>query len=83
MTPLNDRVLIRRIDAETTTKGGLVIPDSAKEKPACGMVLAVGAKVHADLVGKEVLFPKYAGVEVMLDGAEHLIAREDELLGVK
>ena len=89
--PLQDRVIVRRVSEETTTKGGLFIPDSAKEKPVQGNVVAVGnGKVlengtvrKLDIKeGDRVLFGKYSGTEVKLDGEEHLILREDEILGV-
>ena len=89
--PLHDRVVVRRIEAEEKTKGGIIIPDSAKEKPVEGEVLAVGnGKVQDDgsvrkpevKKGDRVLFGKYAGTEVKLDGVEHLILREDDILGV-
>ena len=89
--PLHDRVLIKRLDEEEKTAGGLYIPDSAKEKPIQGKVVAVGAgkrdkegKVTALDVktGDKVLFSKYSGTEVKLDGEEHLIMREDDLLAV-
>lgn len=89
--PLQDRILIKRVAGEEKTAGGIIIPDNAKEKPQEGEVVAVGAgKVLADgkiskpdvKVGDRVLFSKYAGSEVKLDGTEHLILREDDLLGV-
>lgn len=89
--PLHDRVLIRRIDEEAKSKGGIIIPDSAKEKPMEGEIVAVGngkiledGKVRALQVkkGDRVLFAKYAGTEVKIDGHEHLILSEDEILGV-
>ena len=89
--PLHDRVLVKRIDAEETTAGGLIIPDSAKEKPIQAEVIAVGAgkrddagKAHALDVkaGDRVLFSKYSGTEVKIDGEEHLIMREDDILAV-
>ena len=89
--PLHDRVLIRRINEEEKTKGGIIIPDSAKEKPMEGEIVAVGngkivedGKVRA-LQGKKgdrVLVAKYAGTEVKIDGREHLILSEDEILGI-
>ena len=91
MRPLHDRVLVRRIKEEEKTAGGIIIPDSAKEKPQEGKVIAVGngrvgddGQVRALDVkkGDRVLFGKYSGSEVMLDGVEHLIMREDDLLGV-
>ena len=89
--PLHDRIVVRRIDEEETTKGGIIIPDTAKEKPSEGKVIAVGkgkiddeGKTHALDVkkGDRVLFSKYAGTEVQLDGEEHLIIREDDVLGI-
>ena len=89
--PLHDRVLVRRIEDETTTAGGIVIPDSAKEKPAQGEILAAGnGKIleNGDVrpldvkVGDKVLFGKYAGTEVKVDGEELLVMREDDIVGV-
>jgi chaperonin GroES len=89
--PLQDRILVKRVQEEERTKGGLFIPESAKEKPAEGEVIAVGnGKVLEDgkvrpldvKVGDRVLFSKYGGTEVKLDGIEHLIMREDDILGV-
>jgi chaperonin GroES len=89
--PLHDRVLVKRVEEESKTAGGLYIPDTAKEKPIQGEIVAVGAgkrdkdgKVHALEVkaGDRVLFSKYSGTEVKLDGEEHLIMREDDLLAV-
>ena len=89
--PLQDRVLVRRIAEEEKTKGGIIIPDSAKEKPAEAEVIAVGnGKVQEDgtirkldvKVGDRVLFGKYSGTEVKIDGEERLIVREDDILGV-
>ena len=89
--PLHDRVLIKRLDEESKTTGGLFIPDTAKEKPIQGKVIAVGSgkrdkdgKVVALDVkaGDKVLFSKYSGTEVKLDGDEHLIMREEDLLAV-
>ncbi len=89
--PLHDRVIVKRIDSETKTKGGLYIPDTAKEKPIEGTVLAVGnGKILEDgsvralelKEGDHVLFGKYSGTEVKLEGNEHLILREDDILGV-
>ena len=89
--PLYDRVLIRRVAEEEKTKGGIFIPDSAKEKPAEGEVVAVGnGKVSekGDLrklevkKGDRILFGKYSGNEIKIDGTEHLILREDEILGI-
>jgi chaperonin GroES len=89
--PLQDRVIVKRLKEEERTKGGLYIPDSAKEKPVEGTVLAVGnGKVLEDGTvrrldvkeGDRVLFGKYSGTEVKIDGEEHLILREDDILGV-
>ena len=89
--PLGDRIVIKRTQNEEKTKGGIIIPDSAKEKPVEGLVIAVGAgkilksgKVHPLDVkeGDRVLFGKYSGTEVKLDGEEHVLLREDDLLGV-
>jgi chaperonin GroES len=89
--PLQDRILIKRIDEEETTKGGIIIPDTAKEKPIEGEVIAVGngkvledGKVRAlDIKkGDRVLFGKYAGTEVKIENVEHLILREEDILGV-
>jgi len=89
--PLHDRIVVKRIDEEETTKGGIIIPDTAKEKPSEGKVVAVGngkigddGKVHKLDVkkGDKVLFSKYAGTEVTIDGEEHLIIREDDVLGI-
>ena len=89
--PLQDRVIVKRVEEEEKTKGGIIIPDSAKEKPAEGKVIAVGkGKVGEDgkvqpldvKVGDRVLFSKYAGTEVKVDGEENLIMREDDILGV-
>ncbi len=91
VTPLSDRVLVKRVDSDTKTKGGLYIPDSAKEKPAEGIVLAVGAGKTLDdgtraslqlQEGDRVLFGKYSGTEIKVDGIEHLILREDDILGI-
>ncbi len=89
--PLYDRLLVKRVAAEEMSKGGIIIPDSAKEKPIEGEVIAVGnGKVLEDgkvrnlevKVGDKVLFGKYSGTEIKLDGEEHMILREDEVLGV-
>jgi chaperonin GroES len=89
--PLQDRVIVKRVEEEEKTKGGIIIPDTAKEKPIEGKVVAVGngklgedGKVHPLDVkaGDRVLFSKYAGTEIKLDGEEHLILREDDILGV-
>ncbi len=89
--PLQDRILVKRIESEEKSVGGIIIPDSAKEKPMEGEVVAVGnGKKLEDgslqkpdvKVGDRVLFSKYAGSEVKIDGLEHLVMREDDLLGV-
>ncbi len=89
--PLHDRVIVQRIEQTETTKGGIIIPDSAKEKPQEGKVFAVGpgkrddqGKRHALDVKKNdrILFGKYSGTEVKIDGQEYIILREDEILGV-
>jgi len=89
--PLQDRVLVKRVDEEERTKGGILIPDSAREKPMEGKVVAVGngkilengTKVTPEVkAGDRILFGKYAGTEVKIDGEEHLILREDDILGV-
>ena len=89
--PLQDRVLVKRIDEEEITKGGIIIPDSAKEKPSEGKVVAVGGgkiKENGEIQpldvkrGDKILFSKDAGTEINIDGEEHLIIREDDVLGV-
>ena len=89
--PLQDRVLVRRVAEEEKTKGGIIIPDTAKEKPAEGEVVAVGngkadekGKVRPLAVkkGDRILFGKYSGNEIKVDGVDHLILREDDILGV-
>ena len=89
--PLHDRILVKRIEEETKTSGGLFIPDSAKEKPIQAKVIAVGAGktdkngklIPLDVkAGDKVLFSKYSGSEIKIDGEEHLILREDDLLAV-
>ena len=89
--PLQDRIIVKRIDEEETTKGGIIIPDTAKEKPQEAKVIAVGkGKVKEDgtLIpldvkkGDRVLFSKYSGTEITIEGEEHLIIREDDVLGV-
>ena len=89
--PLQDRVIVKRIEEEATTKGGIIIPDTAKEKPMEGLVIAVGkGKTTEDgklikpdvKAGDRILFGKYAGTEVKIDGEERLIMREDDILGV-
>ena len=90
-TPLNDRVLLKRTEAEEKTLGGIIIPDSAKEKPLEAIVISVGAgkllksgdrRTPSVAEGDEILFGKYAGDEVKLDGETHVILREDEILAV-
>ena len=89
--PLQDRVIIKRLEEEEKTKGGIIIPDSAKEKPVEGEVVAVGKGKRADdgklialdvKAGDRVLFGKYGGTEVKIEGVEHLIMREDDILGI-
>ena len=89
--PLHDRVLVVRIEEEEKTKGGIIIPDSAKEKPQEGKVVAVGDGKYLDngqkiplsvKVGDKVLFGKYAGTEIKIEGEEHLILREDDILAI-
>ena len=89
--PLHDRILIRRIEEKETVKGGIIIPDTAKEKPQEGQVLAVGngkilengTKVPLDVkVGDKILFGKYSGTDIKIDGEEVLILREDEVLAI-
>jgi chaperonin GroES len=89
--PLHDRILVQRVEEEETTRGGLVIPDTAKDKPQEGEVIAVGkGKINEEgkvrpldlKEGDRILFGKYAGTEIKLEGEEFLIMREDEVLGV-
>ena len=89
--PLHDRVLVRRVQSDEKTKGGLIIPDTAKEKPAEGEVVAVGAGARKDsgeliapavAVGDRILFGKWSGTEVTLDGVEMLIMKESDIMGV-
>ena len=89
--PLHDRVVVKRVDAEEKTKGGIIIPDTAKEKPQEGEVIAVGPGardesgklIPVDLkAGDRILFGKYSGSDIKIDGTEYLIMREDEVLGV-
>jgi chaperonin GroES len=91
LRPLQDRILVQRVAEETTTKGGIIIPDTAKEKPAEGKVTAVGSgKIGDDgkripleiKKGDRILFGKYSGSEVKIDGDEYLIMREDDVLGI-
>ncbi|HOW55332.1 MAG TPA: co-chaperone GroES [Syntrophorhabdaceae bacterium] len=89
--PLQDRILVKRIEEEEKTKGGIIIPDAAKEKPQEGMVVAVGdgkvlesgQKVKPGVkAGDKILFGKYSGTEIKIDGEEHLILREDDVLAI-
>lgn len=89
--PLHDRILVKRLEEEEKTKGGIIIPDSAKEKPIEGEVIAVGAgkvgddgkRIALDVkVGDRILYSKYGGTEVKIEGVEHLIMREEDVLGV-
>ncbi len=89
--PLHDRILVKRLDAELKTKGGIIIPDSAKEKPIEATVIAVGNGRTNDKgevrplevkAGDRILFGKYSGTEVKIDGEEHLIMREDDVLAI-
>lgn len=89
--PLQDRVIVKRIEEEEKSKGGIIIPDTAKEKPQEGKVVAVGkGKTNDDgkvtpldvKVNDRVLFGKYSGSEIVFDGEEHLIMREDDILGI-
>lgn len=91
LRPLQDRILVQRVEEETTTKGGIIIPDTAKEKPAEGKVVEVGSgKVGDDgnriameiKKGDRILFGKYSGTEVKIEGEEYLIMREDDVLGI-
>jgi chaperonin GroES len=89
--PLGDRILIKRIKEEERTKGGIIIPDTAKEKPQEGKVIAVGKGKLNDQgklipievkAGDKILFGKYSGSDIKIDGEEHLILREDDILGI-
>ncbi|MEN9808976.1 MAG: hypothetical protein RLZZ488_543 [Pseudomonadota bacterium] len=89
--PLNDRILVQRLEAEQKTAGGILIPDNAKEKPAEGRVIAVGNGKTLEngtrrplevKVGDRILFGKWSGTEVKIDGAEHLLVKEEEVLAV-
>jgi chaperonin GroES len=89
--PLHDRILVRRVEEEETTRGGLIIPDTAKDKPQEGEVLSVGkGKITEDgkvlpldlKPGNRILFGKYSGTDIVLEGEEYLIMREDEVLGI-
>ena len=89
--PLQDRVIVKRVEEEQTTKGGIIIPDTAKEKPIEGEVVAVGNGKFLEngkkqplevKVGDKILFGKYAGTDIKIDGEEHLIMREDDIIAV-
>jgi chaperonin GroES len=89
--PMNDRVLVLRVEQEQKTAGGIIIPDTAKEKPQEGKVIAVGSGKMADdgkrtplevKAGDRILFSKYAGTEIKVDGVEHVFMREDDILGI-
>jgi chaperonin GroES len=89
--PLHDRVIVKRVKEEEKTKGGIIIPDTAKEKPVEGKVIAAGdGKVSDDgkkislevKAGDKILFGKYAGTEIQIDGEEHLIMREDDIIAI-
>lgn len=89
--PLQDRVIVKRVEEEETTKGGIIIPDTAKEKPIEGEVVAVGNGKVLDngkkqplevKVGDKILFGKYAGTDIKIDGEEHLIMREDDIIAI-
>ncbi|MGH1425557.1 MAG: co-chaperone GroES [Pseudooceanicola sp.] len=90
-TPLHDRVLVRRVESEEKTSGGLIIPDSAKEKPAEGEIVSVGAGLRDDdgdrialdvKAGDKILFGKWSGTEITLDGEELLIMKESDIMGI-
>jgi len=90
--PLHDRVIVKRVEEEETTKGGIIIPDTAKEKPMEGLVVAVGSgkiedegekKIPLEVKkGDRVLFSKYAGTEIKIDGEEHLIMKEEDIIAI-
>lgn len=89
--PLHDRVMLRRIEADTKTKGGIIIPDSAAEKPMEGEVIAVGSGVRDEAgkvvpldvkAGDRVLFSKWSGTEINMDGEEYLVMKESDIMGV-
>ena len=89
--PLHDRIIVKRLEEEEKTKGGIIIPDTAKEKPIEGKVVAVGdgrinekgTKIPLDVKkGDRVLFAKYGGTEIKIDGEEHLMMKEDDILGI-
>lgn len=89
--PLQDRVLVKRVESETRSAGGIIIPDTAKEKPLEGVVIAVGSGKRLDdgsrvamevKAGDRVLFGKYAGTEIKVDGEDHMILKESDILGI-
>jgi len=89
--PLNDRVLVKRLESDKKTTGGIIIPDTAKEKPQEGLVVSVGKGKHNDdgsriepevKAGDRVLFGKFAGTEIKIDGVEHVFMREDDIFGI-
>ena len=89
--PLQDRIIVRRLEEEDTSKGGIIIPDTAKEKPSEGVVIAVGKgkvtedgkKLPLDVKKKDrILFSKYSGTDIKIEGEEYLIMREDDVLGI-
>ena len=89
--PLHDRILVKRVQSEEKTAGGIIIPDNVKEKPMEGLVVAVGLGKRQDdgnlvkpdvKVGETVLFGRYSGSEIKIDGTEHIVMREDDLLGI-
>lgn len=89
--PLHDKVLVKRVESETKTSGGILIPDTAKEKPVAGEVIAVGNGLILDngqkkdlavKAGDKILFGKYSGTEIKLDGVEYIIMKESEILGI-
>jgi chaperonin GroES len=91
LQPLHDRVLVKRVQEEETTKGGIIIPDTAKEKPIKGEVVAAGPGKTGDdgkrielavKTGDKIMFNKYAGTEVKIDGEEYLVMREDDILAI-
>ena len=91
LTPLQDRILVQRVEEESKTKGGIIIPDTAKEKPQEGKIIAAGPGKMGDngkrtalnvKKGDKILFSKYAGTEIKIDGVEHIFMKEDDILGV-
>ena len=91
VTPLQDRIIVKRLDSQEVSKGGIIIPDTAKEKPIEGRVVAVGQGKYLDdgtrrqltvKQGDKILFGKYSGTEIKIEGDEHLIMREDDVLGI-